>query len=132
MLDGNPATLWHTEYTKRQPAPPHELTLTFPAPQSITAVLLTQRQDHNANGQVAEVEIVADGKVLMTAKVPKNATNRRVTLPAGTRAKELTIRALKSHAGPYACLAEIEIEAQSEGGGGQVMSGPIDRLGAGG
>ena len=115
-LDGDPATLWHTEFTNRQSPPPHELTLTFPAPQSITAVLLTQRQDHNANGQVAEVEVVADGKVLMTAKVLKDAANRRIPLPAGTRAKEFTIRVMKSHSGPYACLAEIVIEVQSEGG----------------
>jgi hypothetical protein len=109
-VDGNPATMWHTVFTGTQPPPPHDLTLRFKDEVALTAVLLTQRQDHNANGQVAEVEIVSGGKSLTRSKVPKHAVGFRVPLPAGTRVRELTLRVHSSHAGTYASLAELDVE----------------------
>ena len=76
----------------------------------VAAVLLTQRQDHNANGQADKVDIVGDGKILARANVPKDAVNHRIPLPAGTRLNHLIVRVNKSHAGPFACLAEVDIE----------------------
>lgn len=119
-VDGDPATLWHTEYSKKIPQPPHELTLTMGKTSALEggtrlgALLLTQRQDHNANGQVAEAEILLDRKVVAKVRLPKNAVSYRIPLPADTRASELTIRVLKSHAGPFACLAEVEIETPND------------------
>ena len=109
-VDGNPATMWHTVFSGTQPPPPHDLTLRFKDEVALTAVLLTQRQDHNANGQVAEVEIVSGGKSLTRSKVPKHAVGFRVPLPAGTRVRELTLRVHSSHAGTYASLAELDVE----------------------
>jgi hypothetical protein len=60
----------------------------FPKPQSIASVLLTQGQDHNPNGQVAEVDLAVNGQVLGTAKLRKDAVNQRLALPAGTLAKD--------------------------------------------
>ena len=115
--DNDPATLWHTEYTARKPEPPHELRLSLGklsairGGEPVAAVLLTQRQDHNANGQVDEAEIVGDGKILARANVPKDVVNYRIPLPAGTRINNLIVRVNKSHAGPFACLAEVDIES---------------------
>jgi hypothetical protein len=110
-IDGNPATLWHTVFSGTPPAPPHDLTLRFKKEATVSAVLLTQRQDHNANGQVADVEILSGGKSLVRGKVPKHAVGHRLPLPAGTRLRELTVRVHASHAGPFAGLAELDLEA---------------------
>jgi len=108
-IDSDPSTIWHTEYTDKKPAPPHDYTLTFPKPVSISALLLTQRQDKNANGQVKDLTILADGRDLTTATIPLHAAGHRVQLPGATQLTTLTLRIRSSHAGPYAALAEIDV-----------------------
>jgi hypothetical protein len=113
LLDGIGETIWHTEYLKRQPAAPHQLTITLPQESSIRAVLLTQRCDGETSGQIAEIEILDDnGKSLARSDVPKDAVSFRVTLSASTRLKSLLIRVHKSHAGPFASLAELDVEIE--------------------
>ena len=111
LLDGIGETIWHTEYLKRQPAAPHQLTITLPEEADIHAVLLTQRRDGEASGQTAEVEILdGRGKSLARSDVPKDAAGFRVRLPASTPLKSLLIRIHKSHAGPFGSLAELDVE----------------------
>jgi hypothetical protein len=109
-LDGDPSTLWHTEYSNAKPEPPHAWQVTLREAAGVSAVRLTQRQDRNPNGQVAEAEIVVNGKAVATVKVPKDARNFRIPLPPGTKLEVLLVRVLKSHAGPFACLAEVDLE----------------------
>lgn len=109
-IDGNPATLWHTAFSGTVPRPPHDLTLRFQDEVVVAGVRLTQRQDHNANGQVAEVELLSGGKSLVRGKVPKHAVEFRLPLRSATPLRELTLRVHSSHAGDYASLAEIDIE----------------------
>ena len=109
-IDGDPTTLWHTEFTHAKPEPPHEWLVRLRKGVEASAILLTQRQDHNPNGQVAEAEILVNGKTVATVKVPKDAVAFRIPLPAGTKLEELRIRVLNSHAGPFACLAEVDLE----------------------
>lgn len=109
-IDGDPATFWHTEFSDRRPEPPHDLTLTWREPAPVSALLLTQRQDRNANGQADEVEVLGpDHRILARSRLPRDAAAHRVDLPAGTRLAALTIRLRSSHAGPYGALAEVEL-----------------------
>ena len=111
LIDGNANTLWHTEFTDRQLPPPHELTITLPVESNISAVLLTQRRDGEASGQLAEVEIRdSNGKLLARSAVPKDAANFRIELPPSTQLKTFVIRALKAHSGPFASLTELDVE----------------------
>jgi hypothetical protein len=111
LLDGIASTLWHTEFIDRQPAPPHELTITLPEESGIGAVLLTQRRDGEASGQPAQVEILdGNGKLLVRSDVPKDAGNFRIALPPSTKLKTFVIRALKAHSGPFASLEELDVE----------------------
>lgn len=111
VLDGNTDSLWHTEFSQRQPGLPHELTIDFSGESFIRAVLLTQRQDAKANGQVDEVEILdGDGKSLVRSHIPKDARSFRIPLPADSSMKTLKIRVHSSHAGAFACLAELDVE----------------------
>jgi len=109
-LDGNSATLWHTEFSKQKPAPPHDLTLIFPEPVSLSAILVTQRQDKNPNGQVRKIEILDEkGRSLAKAKIRRNASGQRVPLPGNPHVKNLIIRVQSTYAGPFAALAELDV-----------------------
>ena len=111
VLDGDPSTIWHTAFSGEIEAPPHELMVSLPKEESFKALLLTQRQDGNPNGQVAEVAILdADGKTIVTAQVPKDARNFLIYLPPEFRFKALKIRALSSHVGAFASLADLDFE----------------------
>jgi len=110
-VDGNPATIWHTAYSARQPASPHDLTIAFPRPTAIAAFVLTQRRDPSPNGRVAEIEILdAKGVSLCRAQVPPHAANHRVALPQPVTLDGFVVRVHKSHAGSFASLAELDVE----------------------
>jgi hypothetical protein len=113
-IDGNPATLWHTAYGDASPPPPHDLRLGFRQPAGIAAVVLTQRRDRNPNGQVAEIEVLkSDGTLLVRAEVPLHARDYRIVLEGAPMLDGLIFRVHRSHAGPYACLAEVTVETAS-------------------
>ena len=116
-MDGNPTTIWHTEYSTRQPALPHDLTVTLPQATTISALLLTQRRDLAPNGQFAEIEILdGKGNSLCRAQVPLNAALYRVALPQPTKLGVCVIRVHKTHSGPFASLAELDVETGGETG----------------
>jgi hypothetical protein len=111
VLDANPSTIWHSGFSAIKPAGPHDVTVNFPREESITAVVLTQRQDGNENGQAAGVEILDPaGKSLARADVPKHVAGFRIPLPAGIRVKSLKLRVLTSHKGPFGSLADLDLE----------------------
>ena len=110
-IDGNPKSMWHTEYSSRKPEPPHQLSIDFPAAVSPAAVLITQRQDRNPNGQVADVEVLDEnGKSLARAQVPKDAQAFEIKMPFGIRMKKLTVKIYSSHSGPFASMAELDLK----------------------
>jgi hypothetical protein len=114
-IDGMTSTLWHTEFEKRQPTPPHDLVLEFPQPVSISTGLLTQRLDRTPNGQVKEVVILgADGKQLGKTVVPSNAEAHPLALPKGTTTERLTVRILSGYGEPFAALAEVDVVVSPE------------------
>lgn len=108
-IDGNSRTLWHTEFSARQPDPPHDLILRFPEPVAIKAVLVTQRQDKNRNGQVKGLAILADDCEIARTYIPMHAKEHRIKLPAGTRTGRLSLSVFSAHAGPFAAFAEVDI-----------------------
>jgi hypothetical protein len=111
VLDATPSTIWHSEFSAKKPSCPHDVTVVFPRDEPVTAVVLTQRQDGNENGQAAEVQILDQaGKPLAQAAVPKHAAAYRIPLPAGTRVKSLTVRVKSSHKGDYGSLADVDFE----------------------
>jgi hypothetical protein len=110
-IDGNPNTIWHTSFGDTPTPPPHELTLGFRQSAPIEAVILTQRQDRNANGQVADVEILKpDGTRLARVQVPRNARGHLIALEGSPVLDGLILRVHRSHTGPYASLAEVELK----------------------
>ncbi len=53
VLDGNPATFWHTEWSLRRPAPPHSLVLDLGARYQVDGFRYLPRQDGSPNGTIA-------------------------------------------------------------------------------
>ncbi len=107
-IDGDPATFWHSSYSRSKTGPPHEFTLRLAKPAALAAILLTQRQDGQRSGQLGKVEILdGSGRTLATAEVPLNARDFRIDLPQGTRTDQLTLRIPAGRDGPYAAIAEI-------------------------
>jgi hypothetical protein len=110
-IDGNPNTIWHTAFGDKPPPPPHDLALGFRQAAPIKAILLTQRQDRNANGQAADVEILKpDGTRLARVQVPRNARGHLIALEGSPVLDGLILRVHHSHSGPYASLAEVELK----------------------
>ena len=111
VIDGNPLTIWHTEYSKRKVAPPYDLTVTLPKEAAISALILTQRRDQALNGQLAEIEILdGNGTSLHRAEVPLDAALHRISLPQPAKLTSFVIRVHETHAGYFASLAELDVE----------------------
>ncbi len=110
-IDGDPMTIWHTEFSQRQVAPPYDLTVTLPKEAAISAMVFTQRRDNVPNGQPAEIELLdAKGASITRAEVPLNAASHRIALPKGTTLTSFVIRVHKTHSGPFGSLAELDVE----------------------
>ncbi len=58
VLDGNPRTLWHTQWWGSTPRPPHWVTLDMRSTQSITGLRYLPRQDGGINGTVAQYRVL--------------------------------------------------------------------------
>jgi hypothetical protein len=115
VIDGNLMTIWHTAYSKHRDAPPHDLTITLPGKATLSALILTQRCDQLPNGQFAEIEILdGNSTLLCRAAVPADAAHHRVALPKPARLTSFVIRIHQSHSGPYAALAELDVELQQD------------------
>ena len=111
VIDGNPLTIWHTEYSQRQVSPPYDLTVTLPQEADISALVLTQRRDQAPNGQLADIEILdANGTSITRAEVPLHAAQHRVPLPQTTKLKSFVVRIHKTHSGQFGSLAELDVE----------------------
>ena len=111
MLDGNPLTLWHTEFSQRQVAAPYDLIVTLPQATAISALLFTQRRDQAPNGQLADIELLDDkGASISHAEVPLHAAAHRIALPQTTKLTSFVIRVHKTHSGQFGSLAELDVE----------------------
>jgi len=63
-VDGNPNTIWHTQWRGASPAHPHEIILQLDPPCKIKGLTYLPRQDVYDNGTIEgyEIYVSADGK----------------------------------------------------------------------
>jgi hypothetical protein len=63
-VDGNPDTIWHTEWQDNSPECPHEIIIQLSAAATIKGFTYLPRQDESENGMIREYEfyISNDGK----------------------------------------------------------------------
>ncbi|MGY0234674.1 endo-alpha-N-acetylgalactosaminidase family protein [Longispora urticae] len=76
VLDGNSATIWHTQWSGGAPTPPHEIVLNLGANYAVTCLHQLPRQT-NVNGRIAgyEVYVSTDGVTWGSAVATGTWTN---------------------------------------------------------
>ncbi len=115
VLDGDPNTFWHSQYSPAKPGLPHTLTIDMAAPLNVKAVLLTPRAD-GSNGRIADYELYLSddpnhfGAPVLRGKVADVGSLQTLTLPAPKRARYLKIIVKSERSGQgLASLAEISV-----------------------
>jgi glucose/arabinose dehydrogenase/PKD repeat protein len=116
-LDGNPATMWHTQWQAAAPPPPHEIQLDLRRTPSVSCVYYLPRQE-SPNGRIAGYEVytsmdgVAWGAPATTGTWPNTAAEQSACFEART-ARYVRLRALSEVAGrPWTSIAELNVAAR--------------------
>jgi glucose/arabinose dehydrogenase/PKD repeat protein len=118
VVDGNPATLWHTQYQGAAPPPPHELQLDLRRIPTVSCVYVLPRQDSSSNGRIADYEVytsldgVTWGTPAATGTWLDTKAEQTACFSART-ARYIRLRALSEVAGrAWSSAAEVGIAAR--------------------
>ncbi|WP_394794062.1 glycoside hydrolase family 2 TIM barrel-domain containing protein [Armatimonas sp.] len=111
-FDGDPETFWHTEWSQREPAPPHTLTINLGDEQTLLGFEYLPRQGQ-ANGRIANytLEVSRDGRswsAAHTGSFPNTTKLQRIFFTNPTRARFVRLVA-KSEVGGKAWSAVAEL-----------------------
>ncbi|GIG62503.1 hypothetical protein Lfu02_68750 [Longispora fulva] len=113
-VDGNPATIWHTQWSGANPPPPHEIQLDLHATYQVTSVYYLPRQT-GTNGRIARYEVyvstdgVTWGTPVATGTWTNTATEETATF-AAKAGRYVKLRALSEVNGnPWTSAAEIAV-----------------------
>ncbi len=115
VIDGNPATIWHSQYTPERVKPPHYITVDMGESQSIQAVKVTPRTDAFTNGRAKEYELYVSenenfGQPALRGTLPDEGDTQTLKLPAPVKARYLRFVVLHDQPGyDFGSLAEITI-----------------------
>jgi endo-alpha-N-acetylgalactosaminidase len=115
VLDGNPATIWHTQWQAASPPPPHEIQLDLGAAYTVSCVHYLPRSD-SPNGRVAAYEVYTsiDGVAWGTAAVTgtwANTTAEKSACFTARAARYVRLRALSEVNGrAWTSAAELNVE----------------------
>jgi glucose/arabinose dehydrogenase len=115
-FDGNPATIWHTEWVAKDPTPPHEITIDLGASFRIDGFRYLPRQDGLSNGNIANYELLvsADG-VKWPAPAAKGtlantSKEQEVKFAQAVQGRYVRLRALTEVKGrPWTSMAELNL-----------------------
>ncbi|MFJ5547984.1 endo-alpha-N-acetylgalactosaminidase family protein [Streptomyces sp. NPDC093225] len=114
VLDGDPATIWHTEWYARTAPLPHELTLDLGATYDVCALHLLPRQNQS-NGRIADYQVFTStdgttwGPAAATGTLPDTTAQQDVLLTPRP-ARYVRLRATREVDGnPWTSLAELNV-----------------------
>ena len=114
-LDGNPATMWHTQFRGAAPAAPHEITLDLGGDYPIEGFVYTPRPGRS-NGTIGRyafyVSPRADqwGEPAVEGSFAPDGSGDRVALAKPVTGRYLRLTAFSEvHGLPYTSIAELEI-----------------------
>ncbi|MBC3846765.1 discoidin domain-containing protein [Winogradskyella echinorum] len=114
-FDGDPNTIWHTEWVNANPPPPHEMHLDLGENSLVSGFTYLPRQAAQQNGRVADYEIYVSnstsnwGAPISTGTWANDQALKTVNFPA-VQARYLRFVALSEVNGnPWAAAAEIGI-----------------------
>ena len=115
VIDGNPATFWHSQYGPTKPDLPHSLTIDMATLLNIKAVSLTPRPD-GSNGRIRDYDLYLSndandfGTPILSGTLRDEGTVQTLTLPAPRRARFLRIVIKSEYSGQgLGSLAELSV-----------------------
>ncbi|MFB7599073.1 endo-alpha-N-acetylgalactosaminidase family protein [Streptomyces sp. NPDC056160] len=114
VLDGDPGTIWHTDYTDSDAPYPHWVTLKLGGPAAVNGFGYLDRQGGGQNGRVAgyEVSVSDDGttwRSVAEGSLVDSPTMQRISFPT-VRASYVRFTALSALNGqPFAAAAEMRV-----------------------
>ncbi len=119
ILDGNPHSIWHTEWSKRAPGHPHEVVVNLGQVYSIAGIKLLPRQDGSQNGSIKAVEILLsrDGKqwkLIVDEILPEAKKENFIRFGHEFKGQYVKVIAKSAYNGPWTSLAEFDIVATGE------------------
>ena len=114
-IDGNTATIWHTQWQAANPVHPHEIQIDLGATYNVSGFRYLPRQDATFNGTIANYEcyVSTDGSNWGTAvaggTLAATKTEKEITFPVKS-GRYLRLRALSEVNGnPWTSAAEINV-----------------------
>jgi len=114
-IDGNPDTIWHTEWEGNPPKYPHQITIELEGQTEIKGLTYLPRQDMS-NGWIAEYEVYVstDGKnwgdSIANGKFQKGRDKKKITLGRIQKAKFIRFVAVSGFDGQiFASVAELDV-----------------------
>lgn len=117
-IDGNPKTLWHSQWRPTSPLHPHSIAINFGEIISVKGFVYTPRSDANRNGTILRyrLELGLDGKTWQQVvetefqNMVNNPTERRVDFEQSYQAHYLRLTALSEITGQaWASAAELDV-----------------------
>jgi uncharacterized membrane protein len=119
-FDGNPATIWQTQWCTSSPAPPHEIQINLGASYNLVGFTYLPRQDSSDNGKIKQYEfyVSSDGNnwtlvssgVLMTTPGDKSVKTVTFNPTAGQYVRLREISEINGN--PWATMAELNLLSQ--------------------
>ncbi len=115
-IDGNPRTVWHSEFSDKLASHPHELVIDLGAVYEIRGFRYLARQDGGWNGAFAETEFFVSespddfGDAVAKAMFQKNRTAQQADCEQPVRGRFVRVLALSEVNGkPWGSAAEIGV-----------------------
>ncbi|MGC4044881.1 MAG: glycoside hydrolase family 2 TIM barrel-domain containing protein [Armatimonas sp.] len=115
VLDGDPGTIWHSQYSPNKAPTPHHLIVDLGVPLSLKAVTLTPRLD-GSNGRLRDYELYLSddgtsfGSPVTSGRLPDEGTIQRISLPAPRTARFIKLVWKNDYSGQnFGSLAEFNI-----------------------
>lgn len=116
IIDGNPHTLWHTEWSQKTKKHPHEVVMDLGEEYIIAGLKLLPRQDGGTNGAIKDFEIFISQDGLSWKSVKKDTLEfptklNIVRFDREEKSRFIKLVAYSSFSGPWTSLAEFDIMA---------------------
>ena len=111
-IDGNPSTVWHTEFRENKPGHPHELVINLGREQTFAALAYLPRQE-NESGRVGDFEVYASGdgstwgRPIATGTLPNAADLQVIELPPTTARYVKLVAKSAQRPQPATTVAEV-------------------------
>ena len=108
VLDGDPRTIWHTEWAQWQPPHPHAITIDLGCVEQVSGLYYLPRQD-GANGRIARFRVLV-AAVSAADDISEDAEGEWIVAAEGEFSNDRrlkTVRFAKAHATRYVRIVAL-------------------------